>query len=168
MGTMTTPNRPAPRQGIPAWVPVVGLLVVAGLLVLFAESRKREAKTGSVAEVVQAVKQSVSPCRSATAWQPLDAVLVRWKDAVTLAGSTPRMSLPDQIARLQALRQETIALQMPECAAPSMKALLEHQDNTIESFLLFLRQSETTSAEKSEAASKALEAFVAERKRASL
>jgi hypothetical protein len=144
------------------------LLVAAALLVAIPEMRKRSSGPPPVVEAVQAVKESVSPCRKATTWQPIDAIMIRWKDQVTLAGATPRLSLPDQIGKLQALRQESSALQMPACAAPAMQWLIRHQNNTIEGFLLFLRQSESESLEKSSEAVKDLEAYESERKRAEL
>ena len=39
----------------------------------------------------------------------------RWDDAVTLASSTPRMSLPERIADLQKIKQDTEGLMVSLC-----------------------------------------------------
>lgn len=63
-----------------------------------------------------------------------------WDDAANLADSTPRMSLPPQIDKLQALRRQAQDLDAPTCAAPVKMHLIATMDHTINGFVAFLAQ----------------------------
>ena len=62
----------------------------------------------------------------------------RWDDAVTLASSTPRMSLPERIADLQKIKQDTEGLMVSLCLSTPKSILLRSMGPTIDGFLIFL------------------------------
>ncbi|MEF8769409.1 hypothetical protein [Candidatus Accumulibacter contiguus] len=65
-------------------------------------------------------------------------VYEKWKDAVILAESTPRMSLPAQIARMQDIRREASDLKVPKCLDEAKISLLSGMDKQIKGFFYFL------------------------------
>lgn len=65
-------------------------------------------------------------------------VYEKWKDAVILAESTPRISLPAQIARMQDIRREAADLTVPKCLSEGKSKLLSGMDKQLQGFLYFL------------------------------
>jgi len=70
----------------------------------------------------------------------IDPLAREWDDAVTLANSTPRASLSNQIEKLQALRRKVEALDAPECAAAVKAYLVDTMDAMTRGFIAFLGQ----------------------------
>jgi len=164
MGTMTRPAQPPAKKHSPVafWIAVgiVGLIGIGMILVGIGQTQN-----GKVAEAVRAVTDSFSSCRKASTWQPVDRIEDRWKDAVKVAESTPRMALAVQITKLQDLKRETEAVKMPDCAANAMKSLAAYQTATIDGFLSFLGKGEIQAGELMESAAKHRELYRQERNR---
>lgn len=81
------------------------------------------------------------PCSPAEVQQYVDAiddVGRRFDDAVSLADSTPRMSLAPMIESMQAIRRDAEDLEVPECAESVRFALVLYMDRTINAFISFL------------------------------
>jgi hypothetical protein len=72
------------------------------------------------------------------------AIQDEWKDAETLAGSTPRMSLPPIVSNFQEIRRRADAITAPECAEQAKSYAVDYMDRTIEAYLLFLSQESDT------------------------
>lgn len=62
----------------------------------------------------------------------------QWFDAVALASSTPRISLPTQIGRLQEIKQKMQSQNWSECAKPAKDLLLQSMQSKIDGFIEFL------------------------------
>ena len=71
------------------------------------------------------------------------AVSRRWLDAYTLAGSTPRISLPPVIANMQAIRREMEGLALPQCLAQAKRFRVAAMDRQLSEFTAFLAMTET-------------------------
>lgn len=78
--------------------------------------------------------------QSATFLTAIQGVAREWDDAANLAGQTPRMSLPAQIDKLQAIRRKAQDVPAPACAKPAQDALVQGMDQTISTYLKFLSQ----------------------------
>lgn len=74
--------------------------------------------------------------------QEVAVIHSQWSDASALAGQTPRMSLPPQIAQLQQLRRDLDALNAPACAADAQIFLSASMGRAIDGYLGFLSQSD--------------------------
>lgn len=70
-----------------------------------------------------------------------------WDDATTLANSTPRASLADQIAKLQDIQRRSEALEAPVCAATVQQSFVGQMSATNRAFVAFLGQSQQTSVD---------------------
>jgi tRNA A37 threonylcarbamoyladenosine dehydratase len=68
----------------------------------------------------------------------LDEISSEWKDALSLADQSPRMSLPPQIVNLQAIRRKVEKQPWPECSAKAHKYLIDGMDQAIDGFITFL------------------------------
>lgn len=79
--------------------------------------------------------------------QALWQILARWDDAVKVAASSPRITLPRQIEALQAIRREFVAAAPPRslCVAPVHHTIAQGMDLQIRGFLAFLSRNEGTS-----------------------
>ncbi len=81
------------------------------------------------------------PCSAGEIERYLDAirdVSRRFDDAVALANTTPRGSLPPVIADLQEIRRDAEDLDVPGCADKAKNALVRYMDGIVDAFLLFL------------------------------
>lgn len=69
-----------------------------------------------------------------------DLIIARWEDAIDLAGSTARLSLPGPVAELQAVRREMAELggDLPPCALRVRLTTVAYMDHIIEGTLLFM------------------------------
>lgn len=76
----------------------------------------------------------------ANSTKEMATLLGKWQDATTLASSTPRMSLPAQITRLQEIRTDTSAMEVPLCLLGAQSLLLKSMDYAIDGFMAFLGQ----------------------------
>jgi hypothetical protein len=70
----------------------------------------------------------------------LDPLAREWDDANALANSTPRNSLPGQIANLQSVRRHVQDIVAPDCGAVMKQHLVSAMDATIEGYIAFLTQ----------------------------
>lgn len=68
----------------------------------------------------------------------LRAINDKWADAFRLTASTARMSLPPQIASLQAIKREAEALILPPCLESARSRMTAGMDLVIEGFMTFL------------------------------
>lgn len=83
-------------------------------------------------DIVCFVKEDV------TAHKLFEEVEDQWRDELTLADSTSRMSLPTRIASLQKIRRELTDQEWPDCAAKAKESLTESMDSMIDGFITFL------------------------------
>lgn len=74
----------------------------------------------------------------------VNPIIVEWQDAMQLAGKTPRMSLPPQIANLQAIERKAENVQAPECLKEAHALLIQSMNTGIDAFLSFLAQESQT------------------------
>lgn len=72
----------------------------------------------------------------------------KWSDAISLAGSTPRIGLATPIQNLQAIKRELESKQTnTDCELVMKTNLLHAYDYTIKSFLGFMQDNESSSKE---------------------
>ena len=69
----------------------------------------------------------------------VDDLLVRWEDAVRVAGTSSRIALPTPVAVLQATRREAESLTVSPCLDDAKVQLVQSMNSTIEGFLVFMR-----------------------------
>ena len=113
---------------VPRWIAIGGTIVAAALLI------------GVIAVVVGSVL--VNPEEEIAAYMvAVEPILQEWDDAVAIADSTPRMSLPDRVSELQDVRRRANNLQFenPDIAEAHLK-LVSAMDYGIDAFLSFLAQ----------------------------
>jgi len=79
-------------------------------------------------------------CDVAKYQKTVKPLLQEWDDAVKLANSTPRMSLPPQIEKMQSVRREVADLKIQSCLTDEHQLLLEAMDSQIDGFISFLAQ----------------------------
>lgn len=105
------------------------ILAIAGLLVM------------GVALAACSVPAEPELCRDTAAdyLAAADALNKRWADAVTLAGSTPRIALGPVVADMQAIQRETAALTVPECVGNLNELLMQSMDPITTGVLLFMQ-----------------------------
>lgn len=65
-------------------------------------------------------------------------IQARWEDAVSVANTTPRMSLPAQVNELQAIKRDLDGVEHDACLNPAHDNLVLHYQYTIDGFLEFL------------------------------
>jgi len=68
----------------------------------------------------------------------VDPIAKKWDDAVTLANSTPRMTLPNQISELQSIERDAETVEVDKCMADAHAELVTSMKATIDGFLAFL------------------------------
>lgn len=72
------------------------------------------------------------------AYKTLKNIHTEWEDAVELAGSTSRMSLPPLVGKLQKVKRDLKTEEWKDCAKPAVKLLSDSMSSTIEGFITFL------------------------------
>lgn len=77
------------------------------------------------------------------AHEVLSAIRIEWNNAFALAQSTPRVSLAEQIARLQSIESKLNRIEVPECYALSKFALQKEMSAAATELLNFLRLNES-------------------------
>jgi hypothetical protein len=70
-----------------------------------------------------------------------EAILEEWTDASALAASTPRVSLPEVISDLQAIKRRANDLEAPDCAASIKIAMVNGMESAITALLGFAADS---------------------------
>jgi hypothetical protein len=74
-----------------------------------------------------------------TAVPALNVLYNKWKDALKLAESTARISLAGPVGNLQAIRQRTESLLVPDCFVTPKQTLTKGMSIIIEGFLQFVQ-----------------------------
>lgn len=74
-----------------------------------------------------------------SALKAFDDIVVRWNDAVKVAGTTGRISLSGPVATLQAIRRDTEQITAPPCLDAGKVELLKSMNSTERGFLVFMR-----------------------------
>lgn len=69
----------------------------------------------------------------------LEPLINDWDDANSLASSTSRINLVTPIGKLQSVQKEVRNLEVPECAKTVIDHFLDMSEDTIDSYLLFMR-----------------------------
>jgi type II secretory pathway pseudopilin PulG len=69
----------------------------------------------------------------------VDDLVSRWDDAVKVASTSSRIALPGPVGILQATRREAEQLAVPPCLDEAKVQLVKSMNNTIEGFLVFMR-----------------------------
>lgn len=69
----------------------------------------------------------------------VDDVVARWNDAVKIASTTSRVSLPGPVATLQAVRRDAEQIVAPPCLDVGKAELIKSMNSTEQGFLVFMR-----------------------------
>ena len=80
--------------------------------------------------------------------EQLNSIESRWDDAISLAGSTPRIQLANSVSNLQELKNELNATEVSDCLAPAKGKFSKYMDNNIQVFLDFMRDVDNDSSYK--------------------
>jgi len=72
-------------------------------------------------------------------------ILSRWDDANKIAGSTSRISLSNPVSKLQEIKREAKSLKVARGYSECHNYLLEYMDATIDGYLAFMRNDDTSS-----------------------
>lgn len=86
------------------------------------------------------------PSEAASFLASAGPIAAEWSDAVTLADSTPRMSLAGPIQSLQTIKRKAEALDAPACVAHVKSGLTGAMGTTIDSYLTFMSSSNDDAA----------------------
>ena len=118
---------------------LIAIVLVAGALIRIKSYQSHQA---TIEAKAIAAKEAENKARLAAEtdklYSDLDNLAQRWTDAVTLADSTPRMSLPERVAELQKIKQEAENLKVNECLNNPKNSLILSMDATVNGFLVFL------------------------------
>ena len=76
----------------------------------------------------------------------VDAILVKWKDALSLAGMTSRIALAQPLSQMQSIRREMSAIKYDECSDKATKEIVSGMDNALFAFEMFVRYPSNSSA----------------------
>ena len=68
-----------------------------------------------------------------------DPIIANWNDANDLASSTSRINLAAPVSNLQNIQKEAREQEVPQCAQPVKDHFLDMSQETINSYLLFMR-----------------------------
>ena len=80
--------------------------------------------------------------------EQLNSIESRWDDAISLAGSTPRIQLANSVSNLQELKNDLNATEVSDCLAPAKGKFSKYMDNNIQFFLDFMRDADNNSSYK--------------------
>jgi hypothetical protein len=78
----------------------------------------------------------------------LSPLLTEWKDAFDLAAGSPKITLPTQIANLQAIRRKANDADAEGCAAVTHLLVISAMDNSIDGFMAFLADKPNSEVER--------------------
>jgi len=95
---------------------------------------------GSTAASTTPAHISSAAVVNAEAIASFGVVYTKWKDALTLAKSTPRISLATPISGMQTIKQDATVLTAPACLSNSKKLLLDGMNLSISGYLDFMAQ----------------------------
>ncbi len=102
------------------------IFVIAASAIGYTELKKRNAR--------EALALAIT-----TSTAELDKTMAKWNDAMTLASSAPRIGLSGPIASLQAIKQSTSQVSVPDCMANSKTHMLQGMQNGIDGMIAFMR-----------------------------
>jgi hypothetical protein len=74
--------------------------------------------------------------------QQLEPLERRWRDAVTLAGSTSRIALDGPVNIMQSIRRDAQAMEIKGCLSSAKTALVMTMSHTIDGFIAFMGDNE--------------------------
>ena len=80
--------------------------------------------------------------------EQLNSIESQWDDAISLAGSTPRIQLANSVSNLQKLKNDLNATEVSDCLAPAKGKFSKYMDNNIQLFLDFMRDADNDSSYK--------------------
>lgn len=103
-----------------------------------AEEQKKKQIEAEKAAFEYKAKQQAEKDKFFKSYDSFAVIVKRWDDALLLAGSTPRISLPDRIAELQKIKQDTEVLLLPICLEQQKKVLVRSMGSSIEGTIIFL------------------------------
>lgn len=143
------------QRGYVLWLILVLMVVLVGGSWKYSQMRQQERRDKEQAaakaqdERLQAERKEVE-ARAAQEKQrqrdalsaslkAVDDVLVRWDDAVKVAGTTSRIALSQPVAALQGLRRDAEQLTVPPCLDEGKVQLVQAMDKAVEGFLVFMR-----------------------------
>lgn len=115
---------------------LIAIVLVAGALIGIKSYQSHQATIE--AKAIAAENKARLAAETDKLYSDLDNLARRWTDAVTLADSTPRISLPERVAELQKIKQETENLKVNECLNNPKNSLILSMDATVNGFLVFL------------------------------
>lgn len=90
------------------------------------------------------------PCgvfRVRSTTEEFSTLIDEWKDALDLAGATPRMTLSGPLAEMQSVRRNAENLEVPACMRHIHTNLISGMDNALEGFYAFGQQKPDTVVE---------------------
>lgn len=115
------------RQSGLSLASILAIVVVLAVgAVGYTEIQKRNARKA----LAQAITNSATE---------LDGALGKWNDAMTLASSAPRIGLSGPIASLQAIKQSTGKVLVPDCMVKSKTHMLLGMQDGIDGMIAFMR-----------------------------
>lgn len=117
--------------------------IILGLVLLIMAGCGGGDSGGSTAPVV--ITEANNKAAYDKAIFPLNDVYARYKDARTIAGSTPRIALATPISNLQSLKREADALVVPKCLGNAKSFLTGGMLNVNAATLDFMQQGSSVS-----------------------
>lgn len=146
------------QQGYVVWIVFAVLLAALLGAWQYGEQKKRRRAAEAQAQVIAAQRaeaERVEKERKATeqriaeqsarndaltsSLKKVDDLVVRWIDALRVAGTTARIQLAVPVSSMQAIRREAEGLTVPPCLDTGKVELLKSMDASIEGFLTFMR-----------------------------
>lgn len=76
----------------------------------------------------------------------VEAILIKWTDALRLAGMTSRIALAQPLSQMQAIRREMSSVKYDECSDKATKEIVSAMDNALFAFEMFIRYPSNSSA----------------------
>ena len=149
---VTAANR---QRGYAVWV--ILLVLVAAVLgawrfseyraaqkLLAKETAEKQAQQTRAEQERQALEDRLAKEKAqrdslTMALKAFDDVVLRWNDAVKVAGTTSRISLSGPVATLQAIRRDAEKITAPPCLDAGKVELLKSMSSTEQGFLVFMR-----------------------------
>lgn len=87
----------------------------------------------------------------------IEPLLMEWDDALSLASSTARINLSAPVSELQSIRRDVDNITFPPCAQWRQQVILDYMNASIDSFVDFMQEKETSSDFNAELSSAYLE-----------
>ena len=143
------------QRGYVIWV--ILLVLVAAVLGAWRYSEHRAAQKQIAKEVAErqvqqtraeqerkAVEERLAKEKAqrdalSTSLKAVDDVVARWNDALKIASTSSRVSLPGPVATLQAIRRDAEQIVAPPCLDVGKAELIKSMSSTEQGFLVFMR-----------------------------